>query len=76
MSLIGFKVLRDWNTGIPVSFSKSQMIGVDEVFDLIFDGPGMDGDVVFGKELFLSIVVYFVVFEGADFRRFMFFYVE
>jgi hypothetical protein len=52
------------------------MIGVDEVFDLIFDGPGMDGNVVFGKELFLSIVVYFVVFDGADFRRFMFFYVE
>lgn len=76
MSLISFKILRDWDTGIPVSFSKSQMIGVDEVFDLIFDGSGMDGDVVFGKELFLSIIVDFIVFDGADFGRFMFFNVE
>lgn len=52
------------------------MIGVDEVFDLIFDGSGMDGDVVFAKELFLSIIVDFIVFDGADFGRFMFFNVE
>lgn len=76
MSLIGLKVFRNWDACIPVSFPETQMIGVNEVFDLIFDGPGVWGDVVFGEELLLSIVVDFVVFEWPDFGRFVFFDVE
>ena len=76
MSLIGFKVFRYWDTCVPVSFPEAQMIGINEVFDLIFDSSGECWDVIFGKELFLSIVVDFIVFDWANFGWFLFFYIE
>jgi len=76
MSLIGLKVLGDWHAGIPVSFSEPQMIRVNEVFDFLLDGSGIDRNVVFGKELFLSVVVEFIVFDWTDFWCFLFLNVE
>lgn len=33
------------------------MIGIDEIIDLLFDGPRIEGNIVFRKELLLFIIV-------------------
>jgi hypothetical protein len=44
------------------------VVGIDEVIDFFFDGPGVEGNIVFGKELLLFIIVEFIVLYGANFR--------
>ena len=70
MSLITFDIFGYGHAGIPVSFSQTQVIGVDKFFDFLLDCFCIDGDVIFGEELFLSIIVEFIIFDGANLGRF------
>jgi hypothetical protein len=38
------------------------VVGIDEVVDLLFDGPGIEGNIVLREELLLFIIVDFIVF--------------
>lgn len=44
------------------------MVRINKVIDLFLDGPGMDGNIVFRKELLLFIIVDFIVLYRTDFR--------
>ena len=48
------------------------MVRVNEVFDFFFDCFGVCGDVFFGEELFIFIVVEFIIANWADFGGFRF----
>jgi len=49
------------------------MIRVDELVDFFFDSACVEWDVIFGKELFLFVIVDFVIANRADFGLFAFF---
>ena len=72
MSLIGLYIFGHWYTGIPISFPQAEMIRVDKILDLLFYGSGVYRDVIFGEELFLSVVVEFIVLDWANFGLFVF----
>jgi hypothetical protein len=44
------------------------MVRINEVIDLLLDGLGIIGNIVFRKELLLFIIVDFIVLYGTDFR--------
>lgn len=68
MGLLFFEIFWNRNTGIPILLPKAKMVGIDEVIDLLLDGPSMEWNIVFRKELLLFIIVDFIVLYGADFR--------
>ena len=73
MSLLFLEGFRDGYTGIPLFFSESEVVGIDQVFYLLFDGACVGGNVFFGEEEFVFIVVDFIVADGAHLWRLGFF---
>lgn len=57
MGLFFLEVLRDWYAGVPILLAESEVIGIDEIVDLLFDGSRIEGNIVFRKELLLFIIV-------------------
>lgn len=68
MGFLLFEIFGNRNTGIPVLFPEAEMVRINEVIDLLFDGLSISGNVVFRKELLLLVIVDFIVFYRADFR--------
>lgn len=50
------------------------MIRINEIFDFLLDSSCIERYVLFGKKLFLSVVVDFIIFCRANFGLFLFFY--
>ena len=70
MSLLFFEALRQRHTGIPRLLALVEMVGVDEMIDFLFDGAGVERNVILGEELFFFIIVDLVIADGANLWRF------
>ena len=47
MSFLFFEIFGDGYTSIPIFFSEPQVVGVNQLFDFLFDGFGVEGDIFF-----------------------------
>jgi hypothetical protein len=68
VGLLLFEVLGDGNAGIPFLLAESEVVGVDQLVDLLLDGARVHGDVLLREELFLLVIVHLVVLDRPDLR--------
>lgn len=57
MCLFFLEILGDGYAGVPILLAEAKMIGIDDIIDLLFDGPSIERNIVLGKELLLFVVV-------------------
>lgn len=72
MSFVRLDFLWNGNTFVPLFFAETEMIWVDQRIDFLLDKTSPDGDVLFGEELLIAVVVNFVIFDRSDRRVLVF----
>ena len=53
--------------GIPLFFTETEVVGIDEIVDFFLDSLGVQGYVVLREELFFFVVVDLVIANRANF---------
>lgn len=57
MGLFFLEILGDGYAGVPILLAEAEVVGIDEVVYLFFDGPRIERNIVLRKELLLFVVV-------------------
>ena len=73
MGFLFFHILWYRYTPVPGLFPQPEVIRVHKIFHLFFDSFCLLGYIFFGKELFIFIIVDFIIANGADARLSAFF---
>jgi len=66
VAFLSSHILRHRHTTIPLLLAEPEMIGIDEVLDLVLDFANLSGYILLGEELFFPVVVDLLIANAAD----------